>query len=399
MIMIIIPSRMTNRPPNSRWKQQRLPAWQPMLKPTSVFISFIIFGLLCIVIGVIMYITNEKIREHIIDYTDCRRMNPVTGLNQSEYCRDRWKYQWDSCQCLLNFTITEPIDGPLFLYYSLDGFYQNHRRYVASIDHRQLMGEQCSLTSIRSNCYPYSDINGTIIAPCGAIANSMFSDTFQLRRIIVDNKNQYEKIHIWQKDICWPTDRQNLYRNPSNGFDSYAKPVNWSKNFYDDIILNDNNVAGHGYLNEHFMVWMRPAAFPKFRKLWGRIDVRSSIGKNDDDNNNHHDNQFEAGSYQLLIDYDYQTVSEHLRIPKKVIISNMSWMGGKNPFLSILYMIVGVILLLTAIIFLIVFNKIRWKDEMEIQHQLSSTNPQQQQQQQQQPEMKNHFQYYHSTSQ
>ena len=76
----------------------------------------------------------------------------------------------------------------------------------------------------------------------------------------------------------------------------------------------------------------------------------------------------------------------------------MSWMGGKNPFLSILYMIVGVILLLTAIIFLIVFNKIRWKDEMEIQHQLSSTNPQQQQQQQQ-PEMKNHFQYYHSTSQ
>ncbi|KAH9491035.1 Cell cycle control protein 50A [Dermatophagoides farinae] len=271
--------RMTNRPPNSRWKQQRLPAWQPMLKPTSVFISFIIFGLLCIVIGVIMYITNEKIREYIIDYTDCRRMNPVTGLNQSEYCRDRWKYQWDSCQCLLNFTITEPIDGPLFLYYSLDGFYQNHRRYVASIDHRQLMGEQCSLTSIRSNCYPYSDINGTIIAPCGAIANSMFSDTFQLRRIIVDNKNQYEKIYIWQKDICWPTDRQNLYRNPSNGFDSYAKPVNWSKNFYDDIILNDNNVAGHGYLNEHFMVWMRPAAFPKFRKLWGRIDVRSSIGK------------------------------------------------------------------------------------------------------------------------
>lgn len=174
----------------------------------------------------------------------------------------------------------------------MDGFYQNHRRYVASIDHRQLMGEQRSLVQIRSDCYPYSDINGKIIAPCGAIANSLFSDTFTLRRI---NNDQYEKIHIWEKDICWPTDRQNLFRNPSDGFDSYAKPLNWSKNFYDDIIFNVNNVAGHGYLNEHFIIWMRPAAFPTFRKLWGRIDGRSLNGNDKD--------RLIAGSYQLLIDY------------------------------------------------------------------------------------------------
>ncbi|XP_027199723.2 LOW QUALITY PROTEIN: cell cycle control protein 50A-like [Dermatophagoides pteronyssinus] len=288
----------TNRPPNSRWKQQRLPAWQPILKPTSVLISFILFGLFCIVIGVVMFISNQKIQEIIIDYTDCHRINPITNINQCEYCRDRWKFKWENCECLLNFTITESIDGPLFLYYSLNGFYQNHRRYVASIDRRQLMGEKRSLEQIRSDCYPYSDIDGKIIAPCGAIANSMFSDTFQLRRIVQNNHDdQPEKIHIWEKDISWPTDRQNLYQNPSDdNFQSYAKPINWSQNLYDDTILNKKNEAGFGYINEHFMVWMRPAAFPIFRKLWGRIDCRSL-------NNNNNIDQLPKGSYQLLINY------------------------------------------------------------------------------------------------
>lgn len=30
---------------------------------------------------------------------------------------------------------------------------------------------------------------------------------------------------------------------------------------------------------EHFIVWMRPAGLPSFRKLWGRIETDLPVGK------------------------------------------------------------------------------------------------------------------------
>ena len=50
---------------------------------------------------------------------------------------------------------------------------QNHRRYVRSRDDLQLHGELKSTVS--SDCDPFSKVNGTPIAPCGAIANSLFN--------------------------------------------------------------------------------------------------------------------------------------------------------------------------------------------------------------------------------
>lgn len=39
------------------------------------------------------------------------------------------------------FNITEDVDGPLYVYYQLENFYQNHRRYVSSVNPYQLNGE------------------------------------------------------------------------------------------------------------------------------------------------------------------------------------------------------------------------------------------------------------------
>ena len=43
---------------------------------------------------------------------------------------------------------------------------------------------------------------------------------------------------------------------------------------------------------------------------------------------------------------------------KKLIISTVSWIGGRNNFLGIAYMVVGVICILLALIFLIIHCKI-----------------------------------------
>lgn len=61
----------------------------------------------------------------------------------------------------------------------LTNYYQNHRRYVKSRDDEQLLG-RLSLTP-SSDCTPfaYTD-DGKPIAPCGAIANSLFNGKMKL---------------------------------------------------------------------------------------------------------------------------------------------------------------------------------------------------------------------------
>lgn len=40
------------------------------------------------------------------------------------------------------------------MYYQLDNFYQNHRRYVKSKDSKQLMGQVRTADEVKDNCTP-----------------------------------------------------------------------------------------------------------------------------------------------------------------------------------------------------------------------------------------------------
>ena len=45
------------------------------------------------------------------------------------------------------------IKGPIYVYYQLDNFYQNHRRYVKSRDNEQLAGKYLKVSE-PDNCDP-----------------------------------------------------------------------------------------------------------------------------------------------------------------------------------------------------------------------------------------------------
>jgi hypothetical protein len=45
--------------------------------------------------------------------------------------------QTSSCQVVLN--VTADLKGPVFIYYKIDNFYQNNRKYIISINQEQLM--------------------------------------------------------------------------------------------------------------------------------------------------------------------------------------------------------------------------------------------------------------------
>jgi hypothetical protein len=41
----------------------------------------------------------------------------------------------------VTFTFDADVTGPIYMFYQIDGFYQNHLRYITSFSSDQLLGE------------------------------------------------------------------------------------------------------------------------------------------------------------------------------------------------------------------------------------------------------------------
>ena len=148
-------------------------------------------------------------------------------------------------------------------------------------------------------------------------------------------------------------------------FNQTVKPINWKKNI---SMLED------GYRNEDLMVWMRTAAFPTFKKLYGRILIGENselyrkisipVGYNEeffsnkDYNRTITNNQFDEirtpkmyrlPKTQYFIDIDYRYMVKQISGKKYFILANVSWIGGKCDFLATCYIVVGVLCFMAAI--------------------------------------------------
>lgn len=87
---------------------------------------------------------------------------------------------WPTMRCTIKFDVPVTMKHPVFMYYRLTDFYQNHRRFIKSLDLRQLAGEPRTAMDLRGGgCEPMATVTeGEIrypIYPCGLIANSMFN--------------------------------------------------------------------------------------------------------------------------------------------------------------------------------------------------------------------------------
>jgi len=79
-------------------------------------------------------------------------------------------------------------------------------------------------------------------------------------------------VGLTYKDIAWKSDREVKFKNPGGNleedFKGFAKPPNWPRPVYQ---LDVNDSSNNGFQNQDFIVWMRTAAFSKFRKLYRKI--------------------------------------------------------------------------------------------------------------------------------
>jgi hypothetical protein len=55
---------------NSRFKQQTLPAWRPIPSFRSTMITFTVFGLIFLGLGILLYVMSDQIREEIVTNYD-----------------------------------------------------------------------------------------------------------------------------------------------------------------------------------------------------------------------------------------------------------------------------------------------------------------------------------------
>lgn len=214
---------------------------------------------------------SNLVKEHSIDYTNCE-----SDFNNGSTCASIVAANPNglpNCTCTISFKLSEKFSKTVYLYYGISNYYQNHRRYVKSRDDNQLLGK--IKTSVSDDCAPFNkNANGTVYAPCGAIANSLFNDTYDLTYNGETNAVT-ESVTLIRTGIAWSTDKKVKFRNPNDlsKFNETVPPPNWHVR----VENLDTDSGNTGFINEDLIVWMRTAALPNFRKLHRIIDHSGSF--------------------------------------------------------------------------------------------------------------------------
>lgn len=335
------------RPKETPFNQQTLVSWAPLITLNMVISLFWIIGFIFLPVGLVLYNDNENIHEYkqVYDSYNPSAMNvncSISKSNAGEICN-------------INYVFDEDVKGPLYVFYEISNFYQNHRRYVKSRSANQLLGANLAYEDLELDCFPLIQNGSLLLNPCGLIANSLFNDVIELTAgppgIVMDTEG-----------IAWEADLDVKFQQV-DGF-TYSEVNDPSQNCsqvlgpgYDDCkVYNDNtNVTYYywypnddsvqylhesfptivnpieGVKNEHFVVWMRTAGLPYFRKTYGKIDTDIDAGQ--------------SLTFQINTNFEVASFSGS----KALVVTTLESYGAANDALGIAFMTIGCISLFFGI--------------------------------------------------
>ena len=295
----------SNKPKDTAFVQQRLRAFQLVHTLETTIACLVGASLLFLMFGFVLYAQADKITEAVVRYDNA--------------CSSK--------DCNVTFTFEGITKGPIYIYYELRNFYQNHRKFLKSKSYPQLRGEDVDVSGL-STCEGalygkelYDDyyLDGSLIKdkdvanPCGLFPRSVFNDTF----ILLNPEGI--RVNISEEDIAWSSDRNYLYQYPDDG----------EKKLWTDTE------------NEHFIVWMRASVTKNFKKLWGKLVKREGRKRRLD--------ELLPGNYTLQIQNNYDV--SQWDGEKRVIITNVNSLGGKNYFLGMIFVFCSILCCFSSLFF------------------------------------------------
>lgn len=324
-----------------RLYRQNLSGYVPIPRPRFAIAFFLSVGAVVLGIGVALLITALNVQQQEVRYDDAGvvpGVGDLAGLSNEQRQQELWKTNGEGWEYPLEVDVKHDLKAPVYVYYRLGNFYQNYRRYINSANWNQMHGDNTSSLSacdpIRYVYYnpetkqrePSDDFpNQGVIGPCGLWAWSFFNDTFSFE---ADGQRQ---LQVKADNLAWEWQRKHLFGGQS------TQNFNWDAARNDGSPYTDTAgggvVAGALNQNERFMVWMRPEAHYTFQKLWGVINK-----------------DIKAGT-KLRITITNRYNMYNFGGLKSIVLSENSWMGGRNLFLGITMTVVGSLYFVAAAAF------------------------------------------------
>ena len=298
----------SRRPDPSPWTQQKVPSFNPLLTPKNIMAALFAMGAVSITIGLsIRSVQADQIfqQKEQYDGDGTPDRNAACKIKEANA----------GTECEISISIKDKMESPVYVYYELENFYQNHQRYLASLDSDQLTGENLKKDDL-STCSPLKSNGSKTLNPCGVIANSLFNDVISLSAAT----ELAHGVSMRENHLAWKSDLNDKFKQP-DGFEwttTDADVAGCYKSVCPAVVCTESGLpegcmgyvceggdfdGGHcdegqsvlyyyrdhdefqflyetfpdivspivGVKNEHFVVWMRLAGLAEFKKLYGRI--------------------------------------------------------------------------------------------------------------------------------
>ncbi|KAH9586390.1 CDC50/LEM3 family [Trypanosoma melophagium] len=390
--------------------QQTLPSFFLYSSPFILLPVFIAVTVIFVLLGVVLIIAGDRYYEVEQKYNDIHRYqyipsDPQVNINQGirKFLVGNTTHSQGTRTRVL-FEVRETLKAPVYLYYTLDNFYQNFRDFHNGRSKHLMLGKERKRGRYQE-CLPFEkpgflddssdnvvrvEADGTthtlqyrdfVYNPCGVAPWSMFNDTFILYRVEQqeDGENSGDKntnsnpspmpeslIMICntsdfsangnplghsvtpnkcrKKGISWKADEKVRYKELKRGLKLWSLRYPYPN---DNVYLTNGwyaNEPGHSLadpLDYDLQVWLRGAFLPKFRKLLRIIDV-----------------DLDEGKYVMDIDEFFDVTT--LQGSKGFLLSTAAWVKKDGHGLGIAFLVVGATSFILAITFGIEFL-LRWQ--------------------------------------